>query len=156
MTTIEEPSPLEATAAAPPGAVPATARPRRLRWLLFTLRAVTTVHVIAIFAQPVFAGSYLIGDYDMLARHATGADVVTTLGALQLIIAIVQWILGGPRWPTVATALLVVAETGQYFAGLASALELHVPLGVAILAGAVLICVSLWRPQDRDVTRGSR
>jgi hypothetical protein len=26
-------------------------------------------HTVAIFAQPVFAGSYLVGDYDMLALH---------------------------------------------------------------------------------------
>ncbi len=36
------------------------------------LRAVATLHIVALFAQPVFAGRFLIGDYDMLELHRLG------------------------------------------------------------------------------------
>lgn len=156
MTTIEEQLSSAATAAERTSPAAPTRRQRLLPATLLSLRVITTIHAVTIFAQPVFAGSYLTGDYDMLARHASGADVVTSFGYLQLVLAIVLWILGGPRWPTVATAVLVVAETGQYFAGLAGALDLHVPLGVALMSGAVLITFALWRPQGREPRGGVR
>lgn len=156
MSTVEEPTPPAPTVVtAPPSSRPRGAR-RRTANTLLTLRVITSVHVVVTFGQSVFAGSYLSGDYDMLARHALGADVVTSLGYVQLAVAIVLWILGGPRWPAVATVLLVGAETGQYFAGMAGALDLHIPLGVAIMAGALLTGVTLWRPQVRGVQEASR
>ncbi len=106
-----------------------------------------TLHGLAVIGQPTFAGGYLGGNYDMLAWHARGADVVTSLSYLQLIIAIVLWILGGRRWPALATLLLVATETGQYFAGLAGAMELHIPLGVAVVTGSLFLVIFLWRPQ---------
>ena len=44
---------------------------------------------LAIFGQPVFAGVYLSGDYDALRWHAVNADVVTSVGYVQLVVAIV-------------------------------------------------------------------
>jgi hypothetical protein len=46
--------------------------PPRLRGraVLGVMRGFVTVHTATIFAQPVFAGRYMIGDYDMLALHA--------------------------------------------------------------------------------------
>ncbi|KDN20107.1 hypothetical protein DV20_21705 [Amycolatopsis rifamycinica] len=100
---------------------------------------------MAIAGQPVFAGVYLSGDYDGLRLHATGADVVTSLGYLQLIAAIVVWARLRRAWPFLATAAVVAAETVQYFAGLDGALWLHLPLGVLTVAGLVTLVVALWR-----------
>ena len=55
----------------------------------WVLRAVVSAHVLAIFGQPVFAGMYLSGDYDALRWHAVNADVVTSVGYVQLVVAIV-------------------------------------------------------------------
>ncbi|MFC7623085.1 hypothetical protein [Microlunatus sp. GCM10028923] len=129
--------------------------PRRGSLILVSLgllRVVATAHGLAVFAQPVFAGAYLSGQYDRLALHALGADLVSYLGYGQLVITIVLLIIGGPRWPLPATLLVVAAETGQYVAGLAGALDLHVPLGVAIVAGNVVLVINLWRPQTRGVS----
>ena len=154
--TIDEQTRPASTRSATPAPTRSMRRRRGRRRTLLTLRVIATAHTIAIFGQPVFAGSYLSGDYDMLALHATGADVVTTVALLQLLIAIVLWALGGPRWPTIGSVLLAIAETGQYFAGMAGALDLHIPLGVAILAAAVLITVTLWRPQLDEATGAGR
>jgi len=115
---------------------------RKTSW---TLRAVASLHLVAIAGQPVFAGVYLSGDYDGLRLHATGADVVTSLGYVQLIVAIVVWVRLRRAWPFLATAAVAAAETVQYFAGLDGALWLHLPLGVLTVAGLVTLVVALWR-----------
>ncbi|MFB9685084.1 hypothetical protein [Amycolatopsis plumensis] len=111
----------------------------------WTLRVVAGAHLVAITGQPVFAGVYLSGGYDGLRLHATGADVVTSLGYVQLIVAIVVWVRLRRAWPFLATAAVVAAETVQYFAGLDGALWLHLPLGVLTVAGLAALVVALWR-----------
>lgn len=122
---------------------------RRGRVVLGALRGIVTAHTVAIFGQPVFAGSYLVGDYDMLALHAFGADLVSYLGLAQLVGAALLWWRAGTRWPFWTSLLLVAGETGQYFAGLAGALDLHVPLGVALVTLAAFVLVAIWRIGDR-------
>ncbi|WP_245929252.1 hypothetical protein [Murinocardiopsis flavida] len=113
--------------------------------VLGVLRWVAAAHTAAILAQPVFAGRYLIGDYDMLALHTLGADVVTYLALVQLVPSALLWWRVGTRWPFWAGLLLFTCESGQYFAGLSGALDLHVPLGVALAVFASLMLVGIWR-----------
>jgi hypothetical protein len=115
--------------------------------VLGVVRGFVTVHAVVIFAQPVFAGSYLIGDYDMLALHALGADLVSYLGVAQLVVTALLWWRGGMRWPFWASLVLVLGETGQYVAGLFGALDLHIPLGVALVALASIMLVAIWRTE---------
>ncbi|MFC4630870.1 hypothetical protein ACFO6V_21670 [Promicromonospora alba] len=116
----------------------------------WVLRAVVSAHLIAIIGQPVFAGVYLTGDFEALSRHAVGADVVTTIGYVQLIVGIVLWVLLRRAWPFCTTLVVVVAETVQYFAGLEGALWLHIPLGVLTVAGLVVQFIAVWlRPLSR-------
>ncbi|WP_020669125.1 hypothetical protein [Amycolatopsis nigrescens] len=133
------------------GAIETEEAPPRVpgRRLLGVVRGFITVHVVAIFAQPVFAGSYLVGDYDMLALHALGADLVSYLGLAQLVPTALLWRRGGPRWPFWASLVLILGETGQYFAGLAGALDLHVPLGVALVTCASIMLFAIWRTGAR-------
>ncbi|TQM14286.1 hypothetical protein [Pseudonocardia kunmingensis] len=122
-------------------------------WLF---RAVVSAHVLAILGQPVFAGVYLTGDFDGLRWHALGADVVTSIGYLQVIAAIAVWVRLGRAWPFLATTAVVVAETVQYFAGLDGALWLHLPLGVLTVAALVVQFVAVWRrPLVRREARGA-
>lgn len=111
-------------------------------WLL---RAVVSAHAVAIAGQPVFAGVYLTGDYTGLRLHAAGADVVTSIGCLQAIVAIAVWIRLRQAWPFLATAAVVAAETAQYFAGLDGALWLHLPLGVTTVVAVVVQFIDVWR-----------
>ncbi|MEU4395209.1 hypothetical protein [Kribbella sp. NPDC023855] len=111
----------------------------------WVLRAVVTMHVVAIFGQPVFAGIYLSGDYDGLRWHTLGADTVTYTGYLQLVVTILVWIRLRRAWPFVVTLILVAAETVQYFAGLEGALWLHFPLGVLTIAALVVLFIAVWR-----------
>ncbi|MFF9847342.1 hypothetical protein [Streptomyces litmocidini] len=113
-------------------------------------RSVVTAHVVAVFGQPVFAGVYLSGDFDGLGMHGAGADVVTSLCLVQLVVAIVVWARLRTSWPFYATLALAVVETAQYFAGTAGALWLHIPLGVFTVAAVVVLFTAVWlRPPDR-------
>ncbi|GAA0520317.1 hypothetical protein [Saccharopolyspora thermophila] len=129
-------------------ALPTSAAPPRgrARPALLVLRLVATAHAVAIFAQPVFAGVFLSGDYDMLHAHAVGADVVYSLGLVQLAAALVLWALRGARWPSGVALLIVLGETAQYSAGMAGDLDLHIPLGVALVALTFGTLVAQWRP----------
>jgi hypothetical protein len=120
----------------------------------WAFRAVVSAHVAAIAGQPVFAGVYLTGDFDSLRWHAVGADVVTSIGYLQVIVAIAVWVRLRQASPFVATMAVVAAETVQYFAGLDGALWLHIPLGVMTVAAVVLQFIAAWRqPLLRAETR---
>ncbi|MGW0808211.1 hypothetical protein [Nonomuraea sp. NPDC002799] len=111
----------------------------------WVFRAVISTHMAAIVGQPVFAGVYLSGDYDSLRWHAVGADIVTTLGYLQVIVAIMIWVRLRQARPFLATLALVAAETVQYFAGLNGELWLHIPLGVMTVAALVVQFIAAWR-----------
>ncbi|MEU9888795.1 hypothetical protein [Sphaerisporangium sp. NPDC051011] len=101
--------------------------------------------MVAIAGQPVFAGVYLSGDYDGLRWHAAGADIVTSIGYLQVIAAIMLWVRLRRLWPFLATLALVAAETVQYFAGMDGALWLHIPLGVTTVAALAVLFIAVWR-----------
>ncbi|MGW1008112.1 hypothetical protein [Streptomyces sp. NPDC002520] len=111
----------------------------------WVMRALVSAHVVAILGQPAFAGVYLSGDFDGLRWHALGANVVTSIGYLQAIAAIVVWVRSRQAWPFVATSALVAAETVQYFAGLDGALWLHLPLGVLTIVGLVVLFIAVWQ-----------
>ncbi|TCC30943.1 hypothetical protein [Kribbella speibonae] len=111
----------------------------------WVLRGVASAHLVAIVGQPVFAGVYLSGDFDGLRMHVVGADIVTSLGYLQVIAAVVVWVRLRQVWPFVASLGVVVAETVQYFAGQDGALWLHLPLGVMTVAAVVLLFIGVWR-----------
>lgn len=122
----------------------------------WTLRAVVSAHVLAIAGQPVFAGVYLTGDYDGLRLHAAGADVVTSIGYLQAIVAIAVWVRLRQVWPFLTTTAVVAAETVQYFAGLNGALWLHLPLGVMTVVAVVVQFIDVWRrPLLREGARSA-
>ncbi|WP_158853546.1 hypothetical protein [Saccharothrix deserti] len=122
-----------------------SAAAHRTRPTGWVFRAVVSAHVVAIVGQPVFAGVYLTGDFDSLRWHAVGADVVTSIGYLQVIAAIIVWARLRQAWPFLTTTAVVAAETVQYFAGLDGALWLHLPLGVMTVAALVVQFIAVWR-----------
>ena len=111
----------------------------------WVLRGVVSAHLVAVVGQPVFAGVYLSGDFDGLRMHAVGADIVTSLGYLQVIAAVVVWVRVRQVWPFVASLGVTAAETVQYIAGEDGALWLHLPLGVLTVAAVVVLFIAVWR-----------
>ncbi|MEU6860724.1 hypothetical protein AB0B28_17845 [Glycomyces sp. NPDC046736] len=116
----------------------------------WVLRGLVTAHLVAGFAQPVFAGVYLSGDFDGLAWHVIGADLVSYIGLAQIAVAAAVWIRVRRAWPFWASLALTLGATAQYLAGMEGALWLHFPLGVSLVAGIAAVFAAAWaRPLPR-------
>jgi hypothetical protein len=133
----------------PPGAT------RRLRSSLWLLRAVLTVH-LAVLAQPVLAGMFLTGDVDAIEWHVTVAFTLLADGLLVIAAALGYVLVGRGRWWVLAAAVLLLPADGlQITMGFARVLEIHIPLGVAIVVTSVLLAGWSWTPFAARA-RGSR
>lgn len=128
---------------------------------LLTLRTVASAHALAILAQPVWAGHFLAGNYAMLHAHFVGANVVFYAGLAQPLAAGWLGLARGPRWPLITSLAVAVAEYVQFEAGMTGALDLHLPLGVALAIAASWLAVALFRSSVPDTSaarseRGAR
>ncbi len=147
---------METRLAAPPErvALPERAASSGPLVTLWLLRAVVTLFLLAVLAQPVLAGLYLSGELDALAVHGAIAGVVILLAMALVGAALLFSTLGRGRfWPlpvAVATFLAAGLQTGF---GYARQLGLHIPLGVALVTAAVLLAVAVWRPAMRSPRR---
>jgi len=116
------------------------------RVTLQVLRIVAVLHSLVFFAQPVFAGGYLMGDVDALALHNNNAAVVAIVGFIQLIAAIVFFWKGrGRAWPIWTSLVIALLVEVQAVMGSEGQLMVHLPLGVSLIVGQVLITVWLFR-----------
>lgn len=128
-------------------AAPTPAMDRGPRTSLQVLRVVAVLHALAFLGQPVFAGGYLMGDVDSLALHIANAFVVTALDVIQLVCAVVYfWAGRGRAWPIWASLAIAIAVEVQVGTGFERLLVVHLPLGVSIAVGQILLTVWLFRP----------
>ncbi|MGH3585606.1 MAG: hypothetical protein ACRDQ0_04725 [Pseudonocardia sp.] len=137
---------------APPAAAP-TRRPRVSLW---TLRFLLTGHLVAVLAQPVLAGRYLTGDVDAMATHGLIGSLLA-LVAMGVIAAALLYVLAGRGrlWVLPVAVALFLADGFQIGFGYSRELDLHVPIGVAIVVAAVLLAAWSWTP-SAGRPRGSR
>ncbi|GAA0946936.1 hypothetical protein [Pseudonocardia zijingensis] len=137
---------------------PTTARPtRRPRVSLWALRFLLTGHLLAVLAQPVLAGRYLTGDVDAMEVHGLVGSLLA-LVAMALVAGAIAYVLvgRGRLWLLPVTVLVFLAEGFQIGAGHSRQLELHVPLGVAIVVTAVLLAAWVWTPSAARPRGGAR
>jgi hypothetical protein len=120
---------------------------RRPRVSLWTLRFLLTGHLVAVLAQPVLAGRYLTGDVDAIKAHGLVGSLLS-LVAMTLVAGAVAYVLGGrgQLWVLPVAVLVFLAEGFQIGMGYSRQLQVHVPLGVAIVVTAVLLAAWVWTP----------
>lgn len=132
---------------APPEVTATEPVARRPRTTLLLLRIVLSLHAVAALAQPVLIGQYLDGDFDFLDWHAVNANVVVLLAMAQMAIAILYWRpAGGRGWPALVSVAVFLAEGMQIGVGFSRDLGIHIPLGVAVVAGVVGMTVWAFLP----------
>ncbi|MDJ1138235.1 hypothetical protein [Streptomyces iconiensis] len=143
-----------------PGAAPRTASgtaPAKVRrWPLVLLRTVSTLFLILVLLQPVLAGMFVSGDVDLLALHEVNAHVISFVGWLQVLAAVLVWRPGrGPVWPLGLAVLLSAAVWMQGDWGYARQLDLHIPVGVLLVSAATaLVHWSFGRKPGPGTSRG--
>ncbi|GEL19801.1 hypothetical protein [Pseudonocardia asaccharolytica] len=138
---------MDTVAPAPPApAVPA----RRLRASLWALRALLTVQLFAVLALPVLAGLFLTGDVDAITGHGLIGGLLPLLGLL-VIGGALAYVLGGRGrlWVLPAAVVLFLAEGLQVGMGYARTLQVHIPLGAAVVTTVVLLAIWVWSPSAR-------
>jgi hypothetical protein len=115
-------------------------------WTRRVFRVAVTGEAVLALGQAVLAGGFLTGYYPLLALHRENATI-TGIGAIvATLVAVLQWRPGrGPGWPVFACAGLFGAEALQIALGYTRLLVVHVPLGVSIISGTVLLTVWAWR-----------
>jgi hypothetical protein len=117
---------------------------------------VATAHLVLVLAQPVLAGMFLTGDVDAIAVHSA---IGTALGLVELVLlaATVAYVVRrGRLWVLPAAVLLFLAVGFQIAMGYTRALQVHIPLGVAIVTAAVLLAIWVWSPSSARPRGGAR
>ena len=114
---------------------------------LTALRLVACVHAVAICLQPVFAGIYLNGSGAAMRLHEPTGLALTFTGLVQLLIAMIWWRSGGRLLAPAATLLITLGEGFEVAMGYTRQLAIHIPLGIALVGGAVAFAV--WTTRQR-------
>ena len=121
-------------------------RRRAPRWPCWMFRIMSTVAVIMLFDQAVFAGQFLSGSYDSLHVHRENATFAGISVLITTVAAVLQrWPGRGPWWPILACLGLFGLIGLQIVLGFSRAISLHIPLGVAIILLATALAVWAWR-----------
>ncbi|ADB34961.1 hypothetical protein Kfla_5957 [Kribbella flavida DSM 17836] len=105
--------------------------------VLGVLRAVAVLHAVTVCLQPLLAGIYLNGSTAAARLHGPVGLTAAGLCATQLTLAILWWRASGPGWPVVLSAAVLAGEALMIHAGFGRELALHLPIGMAVVAGSV-------------------
>ncbi|GAA1551921.1 hypothetical protein GCM10009741_65520 [Kribbella lupini] len=100
------------------------------------------LHAVAVCAQPVLAGVYLNGDGAAARIHG---PVGLTAAALCLVQLVLTWFTSRLSAPFVLTAAVLAGEALMIHSGFGRELALHIPLGLAVVAGSVALAVRTLR-----------
>lgn len=126
---------------------PETTGPRVTLWLL---RVSTTLLTIAVLLQPVLAGGYLSGRFDLLSWHSANASAVMALALAQTVVTLCFWLGGrGSPLPLLLSVLLFLSAGLQTGMGYSRTLMVHIPLGVAIVLLSLGLTVLAYRRSAR-------
>ncbi len=111
------------------------------------MRAVITAQAVAAFMQSVLAGAFLDGHFGFLHLHRLNAYYgVVGVSYVQVLLALVYWRRSGlPRWVVTVSVGLAVANSVEVMLGLGRVIGLHIPLGVSIITGNLLLALWAWR-----------
>lgn len=120
-------------------------------WARWLFRVAITLEALLAFAQPVLAGGFLSGDYDMLEIHKLNASYTGYAAMFVALAGILLWKPGrGPGWIALIALLQLGVVLVQYTIGFEHILLLHIPLGVAIVGGVIALSVWSWRSPNRS------
>jgi len=126
-------------------------RARRSSVWRWPLRAVASLLVLMLWAQPLLIGLFLAGDFDKLAAHSLVGGMLVGLTTLLVVAAVLAWRPGGlPGWVVAVAAAMTVGAVVQIAAGYERNLGVHVPLGVTLACAGAALAVRAWWPIRGD------
>jgi hypothetical protein len=112
------------------------------------LRLVLVCHVVAAFAQSVFAGQFLSGSDSQVKFHELTGWIILAIAAIQILLAAVLVRSGiTSLWLVFGSMFLFLGEGLQIGTGYARFLNVHVPLGVILFAAVSWQAISVFLKQ---------
>jgi hypothetical protein len=122
---------------------------------LAILRVVLVCHVLTVFAQSVFAGQFLSGSDSPVAFHELTGWIVLLISAIQILLAAVLVRSGATSlWLVFGSIFLFLGEGLQVGTGYGRVLNVHVPLGVIIVAAVSCQTICVFLKPTRPVVPG--
>lgn len=122
-----------------------TTHQRGRGWALAAFSA-CIVQAVAVVVQPIAIGGYLNGNPSGMSVHRTNADIIGLIALIVLVLVIVAALRS--RWgaqPIVLVTVFTVAMIVQEFMGFEKQLAVHIPLGVAVVAFAVALPITIGK-----------
>jgi len=110
------------------------------------LRVVSGLLVLAVLLQATTMGLYLNGNDSMLSLHRTGAGLVGLISILQVVAALLFYgkVRGkAARAVMITSVVTLIVIILQMSLGYAHNVAIHVPLGVALMAGLTRLGISV-------------
>ena len=114
--------------------------------LLVALRAEATVLMSLAIGQAGLASGFLGGSSGLKPVHGVNAVIISVVTVGTLLTAIAYQRAGGPRWPVLAAAILVLVEVLQITLARLGVTGLHIFVGVLFVVMATLLTSYLFRP----------
>ncbi|GAA4923614.1 hypothetical protein HD597_011171 [Nonomuraea thailandensis] len=119
------------------------------------MRVTVILQALTLLVQAVTAGT-LLSSPDGRMLHGLTALVVVGTAAVQLLVAILVWRPGGGSPGFIAnSAFMLVLSLAAAALGDAHVPELHVPLGVLLFGGSVMLIMRAWSGRPGEGRRGS-
>lgn len=109
------------------------------------LRAITTLVTLDGFAQAMFAGRLMAGSYDGLDAHSLNGPIMAAGMLLMTLCFAAAWRSGQAAGRSALQCAAMTVGTGvEIGLGHREILAVHVPLGVALVAGLAAVTVRVW------------
>jgi hypothetical protein len=123
---------------------------------LAILRVVLVCHVLTVFAQSVFAGQFLSGSDSPVKFHELTGWIVLLISAIQILLAAVLMRSAVTSlWLVLVSIFLFLCEGLQIGTGYGRVLNVHVPLGVIIVAAVSCQTISAFLKPARPAVPGN-
>nr|WP_296071879.1 hypothetical protein [uncultured Actinoplanes sp.] len=115
-----------------------------------TLRGTTAVLAVLVVLQPILAGGFLSGHYDLLRMHRLTGFSLFAVALAQAVVVVFLVRRGGSRSLLGPGLMLPALVAAQAALGIFRILALHIPFGVMMVIGITHMARNVWRPPAAD------
>jgi hypothetical protein len=118
-------------------------------WPRLLTRVTTAVLAVQVLLQPVLAGGFLSGHYDLLRLHMINGSSMVVVALVQGVASVFLYRAGAPRSVLTHGFMVPLALAAQAALGQFRLLVLHVPIGVLMAIGILQLAVESWREEPQ-------
>jgi hypothetical protein len=116
-------------------------------WPRLLTRVTTAVLAVQVLLQPVLAGGFLSGHYDLLRMHMINGMTMIVVAIVQGVAAVFLYRAGASRSVLTHGFMVPVAIAATAVLGEFRLLILHVPIGVLMVIGILQMASEVWRKE---------